>query len=265
MLRPPPSSVKAQLPLRAPPPGMTPPAGLPATFAPSPRSPAGRAASDTFTPPTIPDTSHAPGFVPGRAPSPGYPPPSARASSPERLRPPTASGFASDAAGAAIGAPAFSDAVPAQTPILESQPYPTLRPRSSRIFLFAVVAALAIGAGVIAFMAVSGDSSSRAAASVGDGSEVKAESKPLDVTPTAVETPKTETPKTETPKIETPKVEIPKPEAPKAETPKVEAPKQPVAKQPVAPKPPVIKKQPVKHNPDSKDSSWDPNSPFLPQ
>jgi serine/threonine protein kinase len=293
-----------ELPLRAPPPGMTPPVGMPA--APPPRASAPRAASDTFTPPTIPDTSHAPGFVPatnvpaastsqaaGSVPAastghtPGFvPAPStpagSRAPSPDRLRPPTASAFASDAAAPAIDAPAFSESAPSPRPRFESQPVPTLRPRSNRIILVVLLVLLVAGAGIAGFVVVSGGGSSEgSAASTGsDTVEVKAKTEPLDTKPAAPAPPQpTVTHEPEQP-ADTPKpgetskpAETSKPvgtskpaETSKpAQTPKpAETPKPAVAKDPkpvVTPKPPVVKKPPTK----PKDSSWDPNSPFLPQ
>jgi serine/threonine protein kinase len=73
------------LPLRAPPPGMTPPVGLPLTPAPpargTPTPPSiRRAPSDTLTPPTIPDAA-------SRAPAPPPPPPRFASESVPTLRP----------------------------------------------------------------------------------------------------------------------------------------------------------------------------------
>jgi serine/threonine protein kinase len=133
----------AALPLRAPPPGMTPPIGVPATYAPTargtPTPPAiARTPSDTFTPPTIPDTSHARGLVPGP--------------------PPPATAFDRHDASATFGAPAFmppseADPVPSFTPVSGSEPVPSLRPRSTGIAL-AVIAAVVLGAIILALAMV---------------------------------------------------------------------------------------------------------------
>ncbi|CAN5746051.1 hypothetical protein BH11MYX3_BH11MYX3_25450 [soil metagenome] len=157
---------------------------------------------------------------------------------------------------------------PFADPQAESRPtiYPQLRPsRGKTLFVLAALLAVAIG-GIAGFVVYRGNK------------EPAKTSEPTDTTPAkpAVVTPAPETPVAKPPVAKSlePVVEVVKPPDPvvaKPPEPAIVTPvARPVAKPPVKPvaKPPV--KPPVKpaikpKKPDKpKDSTWDPNSPFLP-
>ena len=180
-------------------------------------------------------------------------------------------------------------AVQAPAPALESQPYVSLKPRGSRAIVFALVGLLAIGAGIAAFIAVSGSgpASAPAASGQGSGSEVRAVAVPLPVAPSTDSKPANPGPVDRKPADTQPadaKPADPKPAdtRPVDET-KPAAESKPAAgtrpnqgiKPRVTPRPPVVPKPhavakppagtPAETKPDSKEQTWDPNSPFLPQ